>query len=79
MSKTKNEVTQKSNTEKNKSFTQGLTLDLGRTYEKAPMLTSDIHVPHERSTLANTYETSINIFGKFKQELIAMRLGLSIR
>lgn len=79
MSKIKNEVTQKSNTERNKSFNQGLTLDLGRTYEKAPMLTSDIHVPHERSTLANTYETSINIFGKFKQELIAMRLGLSIR
>ncbi|MBR7798557.1 DEAD/DEAH box helicase [Undibacterium fentianense] len=79
MSKTKNEVTQKSNTERNKSFNQGLTLDLGRTYEKASMLTSDIYVPHERSTLANTYETSINIFGKFKQELIAMRLGLSIR
>ena len=79
MSETKNEVTRKSIQQKNKSFNQGLTLDLGRTYEKAPMLTSDIHVPHERSTLANTYETSINILVNSSRELIAVRLGLSIR
>lgn len=79
MSKTKCEVTNKFKKEKKKSPNQGIKLDFIHTYEKTPKLTSNILIPKERTSLANTYETSVNIFGKFKLELIAMRLGLSVR
>lgn len=79
MSKSKGENTQKPRTEKTKSFNKGMAFDLGHISAKESNFDFEIIVPQERSSLASTYETSINIFGKFKQELIAMRLGLSIR
>jgi hypothetical protein len=79
MSKLKGENTQKSQAKKANSFHNGMTLDLGYALTKNSNFDSEINVPKESSALASSYETSINIFGKFKQELIAMRLGLSIR
>ena len=79
MSKSRGEVIQKSDFERRDAFKQGITLNMGRTLDKTPHLQSDIHVNQGRSSLADTYEASVNIFGKFKQELIAMRLGFSLR
>lgn len=79
MSKPRGEVKPNPNLENHGTFNPGITLNIGRTFDKPSHFVSNIHMNHGRSSLADTYEASVNIFGKFKQELIATRLGLSIR
>jgi superfamily II DNA or RNA helicase len=79
MTKPTGGINQKLNVDSRDSPKQEITLNMGRTINKAPHISSEIFVNEGRSSLADTYEASVNIFGKFKQELIAMRLGLSLR
>lgn len=79
MSKPRGEVKPNPNLENHGAFNPGITLNIGRTFDKPSHFVSNIHMNQGRSSLADTYEASVNIFGKFKQELVAMRLGLSLR
>lgn len=54
-------------------------LSVRTKFDDNPQISSDIHMNHDRSSLADTYASSVNIFGKFKQELISMQLGFSIK
>ncbi|MBC3879968.1 DEAD/DEAH box helicase family protein [Undibacterium sp. LX40W] len=79
MYKSRAEVIQKLDLEKAKEFKSEITLNMGPPYHKTPHFSPNAHLNQGRSSLADTYEASVNIFGKFKQELIAMRLGFSLR
>jgi superfamily II DNA or RNA helicase len=79
MRKTGSEVIQKQDIEKPGAFKNGIALNTIRPFNKIPHFPSHTHSKQGPSSLADTYETSVNIFGKFKQELIAMRLGFSLR
>lgn len=69
----------KSKAENNASsiFNEGITLNLEHDSIVESKLSFELLDSKEHLSLATAYETSINIFGKFKQELISMRLGLS--
>lgn len=79
MSKSREVIIQNQNVERRDLLEQEITLNIGRPLKKTPHLPSDIFFNQGRPSLADSYEASVNIFGKFKQELIAMRLGLSLR
>lgn len=78
MSKYKRETNEESGINRRGSRLQGIILNVEPTITKSVHPESNINLNHGRSTLADRYEASINIFGKFKQELIALRLGLSV-
>lgn len=69
----------KFNLEDNVLAKQDSILSMGNKFDDMPQISSNIQISHGRSSLADTYASSVNIFGKFKQELIAMRMGFSIR
>ncbi len=79
MSKSREIIIQKPNVERRDLFEEEITLNMGRTFNKAHHISSDIFFNQGRPSLSDSYEASVNIFGKFKQELIAMQLGLSLR
>ena len=62
----------------NQNSDKGMTLDIGNdpTYEVNLRFVENNQ--QELTSLAESYETNINIFGKFRQELISLQLGILI-
>jgi superfamily II DNA or RNA helicase len=54
----------------------GMTLNIGNDPTDEDIAGFPKNVRLELSSLAESYEASINIFGKFKQELISLQLGI---
>ena len=75
MSKAKFE-NNKSNTPKNVHHpSNGLSLTLGASPTDYLEVPKQLQTDEVQSSLASTYETSVNIFGRFRQELVSLNLG----
>ncbi|MDO8652700.1 MAG: diguanylate cyclase [Undibacterium sp.] len=59
-----------------KNSVSGMTLNFGNDPTDENIAGFATNVRRELSSLAESYEASINIFGKFKQELISLQLGI---